>query len=332
MSALSSMHRSVLIALVIAVGVAGGAERVHAADLVVEPLVATGLPEDATPDFQGALEQAFDKAGHKVVRAGHATLHARTSVTKDRSQYNLTVTVLGGTGKKPIEKTTECAPCTLEQARQQLELVVRTISLDLDALEETAPAVPLAPPVPAVAPSAPIAVPIQVQQPPPAPPTYEYTGWYQFMIWTAALPAAAGMVSAVRVSDGGQSDCTGECPKDGKRLALAVTGLLLSESFGLFSLIDLTFADPRPGKNTGTVAPWCGLIASAVLGAFSYALIKNDGYGSDFYKRLGYADISLAALAATTSIGSLVAGTSKPGATSTTAFVGPGFGGVRIRF
>ncbi len=314
----------------------------YAADVFVEPLSSTGLPEDARPAFQAAVEGSFDSAGHSAVKAGDAPFRARTTVTKDRSRYDMSVRIVTSPGNRTVaNKSAQCQPCTLEQAEKELRLLVRTVSLNLTDAEETSAGAdsPPAPP-PKVAAPAPSPDPsVSAIVPRPQSTRSEPSSWYRAMRWTAIAPGVAGVISGVTIMNEALSrnDCGAHgfdrCPKDWSLGSAGLGIMLASEAFAVWNLLDLARDARRPdGRVTSTAGAWAGVATTAALGGASYLLIKNEGYGSDFGRYLGFANIPMAALAATTSIGVLVGGADRPVESATTVFVAPGMVGLGGKF
>jgi hypothetical protein len=313
-----------------------------AASVFVEPLTSTGLPDDAPPTFQKAIEEAFDSAGHELVKLDKAAFRARTQVKKDRSRYDMTIRIATAPGGRVvIEKDVQCAPCTLDQAEQQLRLLVRTVSLNLSDIEDAAgragaPTPPVAPKPssPATAPPSTPGPPKAPRQPPTAAPRYEPSAWYRTMRWTAIVPGVSGVIAGIYVTNHavGRDDCgpdrLEQCPKDYALFSLGIASWLMAEFYAVWNALDLALPNPSPdGRAWSTGGAWLGLGATAALGTTSYLLLKNDGYGSDFAKTIAFANIPLAALAATTSIGTLIA-PNRPVESSVTMLIAPGFFGV----
>lgn len=298
----------------------------HAAAVFVEPLTSTGLPDDARPKFQTGIEQAFDLAGHELVKLDQAAFRARTDIKKERSTYDLTVRVATVPAERVvIEKKHQCVPCTLDQAEQQLRLLVRTVGLDLsDIADATARASvpPKASPAPpperalgsmAVEPAPqPAPVPLAADKPAVASKQYEQSRWALAMKWTSILPAVAGVASGIHVGTKSRPTSCPEaaysaCPRDWGQFAVGTGTFVVSELFAVANLVDLLFdVDPKKEELKNKVGAYLGLATAVGLAADAYLLINNDGYGWNSGKSLGIIDLPLAALAATTSIGTLI--------------------------
>lgn len=162
----------------------------------------------------------------------------------------------------------------------------------------------------------------------------EPSAWYKWMAWTSLLPAASGMLAGFEVGAVALTveRCSNsfDCPHSPGLLVLGTGAAVLAETYGLVNLVDLVAPAPllttRDGRRR-KVAEWLGIGAAVGMGATSYLLIDNDGYGSSYRKNLGFANIPLAVLAATTSIGSLIADDRRSQVSATMLYV-PGFVGM----